>query len=191
MALQLSIQLKGIEKPTIWRRLLVPETFTFRQLHRAIQVAFGWENRHLYQFQLQAYNSPWCVREPSDMDGMFDEELLFADKTQVLNFLESRDLNQIEYVYDFGDDWIHEIRLEERTNALMSVARCLDGEGMAPPEDCGGIGGYAHLKSLLAKKRKTKDDLAQIEWFLGDASIRNLGTFNLEMTNKLLAKMKL
>ncbi len=191
MALQLSIQLKGIEKPTIWRRLLVPETFTFRQLHRAIQVAFGWENRHLYQFQLQAYNSPWCVREPSDMDGMFDEELLFADKTNVLDFLESRDLNQIEYVYDFGDDWIHEIRLEERTNALMSVARCLDGEGMAPPEDCGGIGGYAHLKSLLAKKRKTKDDLAQIEWFLGDASIRNLGTFNLEMTNKLLAKMKL
>ena len=122
---------------------------------------------------------------------MFDEELLFADKTNVLDFLESRDLNQIEYVYDFGDDWIHEIRLEERTNALMSVARCLDGEGMAPPEDCGGIGGYAHLKSLLAKKRKTKDDLAQIEWFLGDASIRNLGTFNLEMTNKLLAKMKL
>ena len=191
MALQLFIQLKGIEKPTIWRRLLVPETFTFRQLHRAIQVALGWENRHLYQFQLQAYNSPWCVREPSDMDGMFDEELLFADKTNVLDFLESRDLNQIEYVYDFGDDWIHEIRLEERTNALMSVARCLDGEGMAPPEDCGGIGGYAHLKSLLAKNRKTKDDLAQIEWFLGDASIRNWGTFNLEMTNKLLAKMKL
>lgn len=191
MALQLFIQLKGIEKPTIWRRLLVPETFTFRQLHRAIQVALGWENRHLYQFQLQAYNSPWCVREPSDMDGMFDGELLFADKTNVLDFLESRDLNQIEYVYDFGDDWIHEIRLEERTNALMSVTRCLDGEGMAPPEDCGGIGGYAHLKSLLAKKRKTKDDLAQIEWFLGDASIRNLGTFNLEMTNKLLAKMKL
>ena len=191
MALQLFIQLKGIEKPTIWRRLLGPDTFTFRQLHRAIQVAFGWENRHLYQFQLQAYNSPWCVREPSDMDGMFDEELLFADKTNVLDFLESRDLNQIEYVYDFGDDWIHEIRLEERTNALMSVARCLDGEGMAPPEECGGIGGYAHLKSLLAKKRKTKDDLAQIEWFLGDASIRNLGTFNLEITNKLFAKMKL
>ena len=165
MALQLFIQLKGIEKPTICRRVLVPETFTFRQLHRAIQVAFGWENRHLYQFQLQAYNSPWCVREPSDMDGMFDEELLFADKTNVLDFLESRDLNQIEYVYDFGDDWIHEIRLEERTNALMSVARCLDGEGMAPPEDCGGIGGYAHLKSLLAKKRKTKDDLAQSNGF--------------------------
>ena len=41
------------------------------------------------------------------MDGMFDEELLFADKTNVLDFLESRDLNQIEYVYDFGDDWIH------------------------------------------------------------------------------------
>jgi len=190
MALQLFIQLKGIEKPTIWRRLLVPETFTFRQLHRAIQVAFGWENRHLYQFQLQAYNSPWCVREPSDMDGMFDEDLLFADKTNVLDFLESRDLNQIEYVYDFGDDWIHEIRLEERTNALMSVARCLDGEGVTPPEDCGGVRGYVHLKSLLAKKRKTEDDLAQIEWFLGNASIRNLGAFNIDMTNKLLAKMK-
>ena len=92
--------------------------------------------------------------------------------------------------YDFGDDWIHEIRLEEWTNALMSVVRCLDGEGVAPPEDCGGIGGYAHFKKLLAKKRKTEDDLAQIEWFLGDVSMHDLGTFNLEMTNKLLTKME-
>jgi len=38
----------------VWRRVLVPATFTLRELHGVIQVAMGWEGIHLYQFHLRA-----------------------------------------------------------------------------------------------------------------------------------------
>lgn len=48
---QFKISLKGI-KPTIWRRIQVPETYTFWDLHVAIQDAMGWEDYHLHEFRM-------------------------------------------------------------------------------------------------------------------------------------------
>jgi hypothetical protein len=45
------IWLTGIS-PMVWRRVLVPTSFTLRELHGVIQVAMGWEGIHLYDFQL-------------------------------------------------------------------------------------------------------------------------------------------
>jgi hypothetical protein len=47
--LQLKIQIRD-EHPPVWRRLVIPRRFTLAQLHAVIQIAFGWENYHLYQF---------------------------------------------------------------------------------------------------------------------------------------------
>jgi hypothetical protein len=46
---QLKITLQDIEPP-IWRRLQLPSTYDFWQLHCAIQDAFGWTDSHLHQF---------------------------------------------------------------------------------------------------------------------------------------------
>ena len=40
--LQIKIWLTGIS-PMVWRRVLVPASFTLRELHGVIQVAMGWE----------------------------------------------------------------------------------------------------------------------------------------------------
>ena len=37
-------------QPSIWRRVLVPVSYTLRELHGVIQVAMGWESIHLYRF---------------------------------------------------------------------------------------------------------------------------------------------
>jgi len=37
-------------KPPIWRRIQVPETYTFWDLHVAIQDAMGWSDYHLHEF---------------------------------------------------------------------------------------------------------------------------------------------
>lgn len=50
MALQFKIQLKHIAEPVVWRRVVVPEEFTFLQFHMAIQFSFGWFDAHLFQF---------------------------------------------------------------------------------------------------------------------------------------------
>ena len=51
--LQVKVWLTGIS-PMVWRRVLVPSSFTFRELHGGIQVAMGWEGIHLYDFHLRA-----------------------------------------------------------------------------------------------------------------------------------------
>src|SRR5579864_7496527 len=59
------------------------------------------------------------------------------------------------YEYDFGDGWRHVITVEkiEPLNEYMIVPRCLDGARACPPEDSGGIGGYAHLVEALRDRR--------------------------------------
>lgn len=47
--LQLRISLNEI-KPEIWRRFLVEDSVTFKQLHKIIQAVMGWEDYHLYEF---------------------------------------------------------------------------------------------------------------------------------------------
>src|SRR6266851_1496290 len=46
---RLRVVLRGIS-PLIWRRLLVRSDSTIADLHRTLQVAFGWSNEHLYRF---------------------------------------------------------------------------------------------------------------------------------------------
>jgi len=67
MLLQLKIQIKGISKPPVWRRLLVPDHFRFHRFHQIIQAAFGWEDYHLYQFSPKGYGS-------SPLIGLEDDE---------------------------------------------------------------------------------------------------------------------
>ena len=44
--LQIRIELKWLE-PVIWRRIVVPDTITFKRLHDVIQVVMGWTDSHL------------------------------------------------------------------------------------------------------------------------------------------------
>jgi hypothetical protein len=51
--LQVRVWLTGIS-PMVWRRVLVPSSFTLRELHGVIQVAAGWEGIHVCDFHLRA-----------------------------------------------------------------------------------------------------------------------------------------
>ena len=56
------------------------------------------------------------------------------------------------YEYDFGDSWDHLITVERILPADPAVApraECLEGARACPPEDCGGVGGYADLLKIL------------------------------------------
>jgi hypothetical protein len=81
----------------------------------------------------------------------------------VRTFLLERNITRFLYVYDFGDNWVHDITLEAHTNELMSMPRCIGGEGATPPEDCGGPESYQHLKQLKSSQRKTAEDHRLLE----------------------------
>ena len=56
------------------------------------------------------------------------------------------------YVYDFGDDLRHKVKVEKvvTLDAPLAMALCLDGENACPPEDVGGAPGYAEFLDALA-----------------------------------------
>jgi hypothetical protein len=137
---QLKITIRGIE-PAIWRRILVRDAMTLAQLHRVIKESFGWQNYHLYTFSVrdQQYEAP-------------DEEATgkSAAKAKLKDLgLEVGD--SFEYVYDFGDDWQHEIIVEDRTRPVSDVVYpvCTDGARAGPREDSGGADGYMDLIRVL------------------------------------------
>ena len=130
-AVQVKVWLLGIS-PMVWRRLLVPDTCTLRELHGVIQVAMGWEGIHLYQF---------CLR--SRRYGSWELSASSPDVT--LAALKLRRGARFTYEYDLNIPWRHEIRIEESRldpEPGKAYPRCTAGHGACPPEDCGGPRGY-------------------------------------------------
>ncbi len=136
---QIKVWLLGIS-PMVWRRVLVANTCTLRELHGVIQVAMGWEGIHLYQFCLRAarYGS-W--------------ELSAASPEVTLAALQLRKGARFAYEYDLNIPWRHEVRIENRRELEdgKTYPACIGGNGACPPEDCGGPEAYlAGLRDMVS-----------------------------------------
>jgi hypothetical protein len=149
---QLKIQI-DIEGFDIWRRVLVPSTYSFRHLHNIIQTVFDWQNYHLHKFEVKKDGS---VDKMIVMDDDPDTlEWLDFDTYDVLQerFTALEDIlphGEVIYEYDFGDSWEHTISLEKVIKSNTFEATFMDGKGERPPEDVGGSGGYEEYMQIMA-----------------------------------------
>lgn len=145
---QLKISIKGA-KPPIWRRVLVQSDITFYDLHKIIQSIFNWEDYHLYQF--------YGARRYTDVQTA-QEDMGYEDEVDAAQYQISQELkyakDKIKYIYDFGDDWEHEIVLEKvlKFDEEINYPICTGGRRNGPPEDCGGIWGYSDILYALETK---------------------------------------
>ncbi|ERL63861.1 IS1096 element passenger TnpR family protein [Schleiferilactobacillus shenzhenensis] len=104
--LQLKINIQ-LEKPPVWRRVVVPAAFRLDQLHALIQIAFGWHNEHLHHFW--STDTRRLLYVPRiDPDLQVTQQL--TNETDAFPLLKKADLI---YEYDFGDSWDHVIHLED------------------------------------------------------------------------------
>jgi len=144
LVLQIKISLKGI-KPQIWRRVLVPTDFSLHQLHLVIQAAMGWENYHLYNFEINGQE--FGLPDEEDLFEMIDSRNVKLDSLFLKGIV-----SNISYIYDFGDNWEHNIKIEkvipEDPNEFYP--KCIAGKRACPPEDCGGVYGYYNLLEILS-----------------------------------------
>ena len=180
---QLRIALPYI-KPAIWRRLEVPGTMTFGGLHDAIQTAMGWENCHLWAFYVgKTEVSP----ESEQFDFPGEPPARPADSTTLDKMLGARPI-KFRYVYDMGDDWLHEIKVEKAFAAAAGVQypRCTGGARACPPEDCGGFPGYFHfLEAITDPKHPEHGEL--LDWIGGEWDPE---TFDIDAVNARLQRRK-
>jgi len=126
--LQIKLWLLGVS-PMVWRRVLVPVSYTLRELHGVFQVALGWEAIHLFQFSLRAafYGST----------GMSSPDVTLAA-------LRLRKGSRFLYEYDLNIPWRHEVRIEDRLVPQRKTdhPQCVAGAGHCPPEDCEDPAGF-------------------------------------------------
>ena len=155
-----------LENHKVWRRVIVPADITFMKFHNVIQDAFGWRNCHLYEFTILESENPVAriVCDKEAMEYKDDTECPIEEdgKTKLTKYLPTYD--QIGYVYDFGDDWVHYIELEKSIDDYdKNYPTCVDGEGNCPPEDVGGEGGYeAFLEAIGDPKNPEHEEM--FEW---------------------------
>ncbi len=137
---RLKIELDEMEAPVL-RHIEVPRAIRLADLHLVIQAAMGWENYHLYEFRVGrtvAYGLP-------DPDWP-DQATLSAKQATLDELLGHLKRNKtFQYIYDFGDDWLHWVKLEALVAADPELAypRLVSAQGRCPPEDCGGPWGMA------------------------------------------------
>lgn len=166
--------------PRVWRRVQVSNLMTLAELHRAIQGMFGWENSHMHCFDTTAGRFAALRRSVAD-DGEFGD----ADKVFLHEAFAKE--KKILYTYDFGDCWQHDIVLEKRLPPAPGVRYPFVEAGSrgAPPDDCGGPGGYDHLCDLKANGALTEDDRDLLQ-----SAGRNFdpAVFDLATCNKRLLK---
>jgi hypothetical protein len=159
---QFKVVLAG-SKPLIWRRLQMPGNANLSWLHAVLQVAMGWTNSHLHHFLTgeARYADP---RQNEDMG--FGEEPDRDETKATLMQVAPEEGAQLGYEYDFGDSWEHKITVEKilpPDPATATTALCRDGARACPPEDCGGIWGYAELLKSL-KNTKHPEHKRLMEW---------------------------
>ena len=179
---QLKITLRGVSKPPVWRRVLVPAAIALDELHEVILRAMGWHGGHLHVFSdgMTEYGIP-------------DRELGHADEAGVeLADLVAVPGERVSYTYDFGDDWEHDIKLEKvlAPDPAIVIPVCLTGKGACPPEDCGGAWGYADLKEAIANPDHEEHE-ELLGWLgLDDPSEFDPAEFSLDEVNARLRHVR-
>jgi len=167
---QFKITLLGTSPP-VWRRILVPESYTFYDLHVAIQDSMGWQDYHLHRFEIKK-KIPMGGHRLIRIESPFSGPDLFGEQEQQYTtevLLKQFFINEkckARYIYDYGDGWQHEVLLEKifPKEARVKYPVCLDGKLSCPPEDCGSIPGYYQCIEAI-KNQDNSDGL--LDW-LGD-----------------------
>jgi hypothetical protein len=165
---QFSVVLREVDPP-VWRRIQVPGSYTFWDLHVAIQDAMGWRDYHLHEFEIlnPATGDRDRIGIPSD-EFSPDLEWLAGWEIPISAYFSPENPEAL-YTYDFGDGWEHSVTLEAilPREPGLDYPRCLAGERACPPEDCGGVYGYAEFLEAI-QDPEHEEHQSMLEW-VGDA----------------------
>jgi len=166
---QFKITLKDI-KPLIWRRIHVPKTYTFWDLHIAIQNVMGWYDSHLHEFEIvnPLSGTKTIIGIPNDDEDFANYKTLPGWKQKISDYFSKKN-QSANYIYDFGDNWEHKIILEKILPKENNITYplCVKGERACPPEDCGGTYGYEDFLKIIRDPDDEQHE-RMLEWIGGE-----------------------
>ena len=157
---QLRVALNGI-RPPIWRRILVPGDMKLSVLSEILLNTMGWFGYHMHQFIVDGvyYGEP-------DPDYFFEME---DESKFTLQQIAPRAGKKFKYEYDFGDSWEHTVKVEKvlAPEEGMTYPVCIKGKRACPPEDVGGVWGYAEFLETISDSDNEEAE-EMLDWAGGD-----------------------
>ena len=159
---RIRIELQELE-PRIRRRVDVPVSATLASLHDIIQIAMGWTDSHLYEFEIGGR----CYGEPLP-DEDYEERRLYKARNLRLETVIARGTDRFLYLYDFGDHWMHDVIVEgiRDGEAGAEFPAFVDGARRCPPEDVGGAHGFMEFLEAVFDPSH-EEHASMIEWYGG------------------------
>lgn len=146
----LRIQLRHIEPP-IWRTFAVASDTKLPKFNRILHAVMGWEGYHLHMFN---------VAEISFGEKDEDADYVIPERNITVQQILPRPGSALRWDYDFGDGWEHDVVVESidepRPEARYPI--CTGGERACPPEDCGGVPGFADLLEAIGDPAHPEHD---------------------------------
>ena len=138
---QLRITLRETE---VWRRLQVPSAITLVQLHDAIQVAMGWENRHLHDFEVGG------VVYGTDDGESWDDSPATSARSASTRWRARATRSSTSTTSGTAGTTTSRSRASGPPRPASATSARLDGRGACPPEDSGGVWGFGDLLVVMA-----------------------------------------
>ncbi|MFD0770109.1 plasmid pRiA4b ORF-3 family protein [Bacillus sp. CGMCC 1.60114] len=177
---QLYVELEESPFP-IWRRIIIPDDLSFRELHDVIQCLFQWEDQHLYEFTVGKY----AISSPPDPVISFHtlamstpSPMLHSETTLLKKHI--RKVGQsFHYLYDFGDSWVVKLTVENMLDIPSNAIKCIGGEKAGPLEGIGGIPGYMEFLEAIKNPEHPQYPIYE-EWDLLDFDENH---FDIEVIN--------
>ncbi len=154
------IKISLVDSPLpIWRRVLIRADAPLSLVHEVLQIAMGWFNSHLHHFEKDGK----VYGDPEEAES---EEIIFDYNNYCLSDLLVDKGDDLSYIYDYGDEWKHRIVLEDVQQSDIpenAIAQCTMGKRACPPEDVGGVEGYANFISII-EDPESDEYLDTLQW---------------------------
>jgi len=174
----IKITLDGANPP-VSRLVKIRSDIPLDVLHKVIQKAMGWQDCHLHQFIVG--KTRYSLPTDYGMEKMDEREFSLRE-------IAPNKGAKLKYEYDFGDSWIHIIQVQQviADKSGFSHPECLGGENACPPEDIGGVWGYAELQEIL--KNPKREEYEHYRDWAGPGF--DPAAFNLKKVNAALKRIK-
>ena len=173
----------------VFRRIKVPSNLWLGNLARIILEAFGWEGYHLWQFTKNGVNYTSRANiEESNRSGFGFPYRQVNDMTITVADLLPKKGSTIAFEYDFGDGWAHNVRVSSVSDdpCPAEAIQVTSGKGACPPEDVGGVWGYARMLDILSGKIDDPEEKATyLDWLgLEEGETFDAKDFDIEYANE-------
>lgn len=184
-------------KPKVWRRFLIRNDVSLDALHNAIQDACGWWNSHLYGFFTHYSDGvDWhsqIARSPHEEGGWDDgPKAPSAARVRLPTMLAEKG-DKCFYVYDYGDNWEHDVKVVAVHELNEKFKRkLLAGERAFPLEDSGSFPGYEEIVANFGKPEEGLDEEVRqrLDWAHGMDPNWHPDKFDFGAVKKVFDKMR-